>query len=584
MSTVADKYTLALPWLEPAPNNASTTTSLPPCLFANLFNLGNATFGAFTTAPDGSTTTAQKINEDSSTNQHYVQGGGKAIGGQMRVRCAGIWQAAERTRICYFNTSNPFGSPLGDTAYCGFDLAGGQIAYGMQTTGLGSTYFSYQNQTIVPLGGGWMLCYVDVMSLVVGGGDGFQGGGLNFRFILDNGSGTAAPSISYAGNTSTPHGLYGWKHSILPRRAWKLNNVAFFDDFNDPTMANIDINNTQAPGFDWYVQCGCWPNWYRSQPPTPGQLSVSASKLHIPALPTIGGGGGSPTGAWGGGVTTFCQPGSGNVTNNGVPPGAGVGKGWRFPFMLEYRYSYDYPNSQVGGDGSLWLGSVEFTNLLSLNRRYTNGDVGYTELDPSEPFGVWGISSNGTNGQGPEIGHLPGNLDAFGPYWPGAPGGNGYAFYGFPPYVTAFGPFGFNLYGGGVGVNSGGLFYYQSNGSFPGTIPAPPAAPWVAFTYPPGATTHPSCPCFNMDFSQLNNYCTMFLDYDPATGDRGGMLQFFNGAFLSGVPIWTPSPTASDSSSPAMHKWAAHQFFVQMNFSQAGAGFFMDFDYVRITQ
>jgi hypothetical protein len=585
MTSVADKYTLLAPYEDAGGANPyfqSTFNSVLACHFVNQMNVLNASFGAFTTAPDG-TNTAQKLVEDNTTNQHMAQAGFQFFGTvQPRIRIANIWKAGnlpgDRTRICYQTTSSPFGSPLGDVAYCGFDLAGGQIAYGFTSVGLGSTYFLYENQTIIGLGGGWFLCYVDVQNLVAGGGDGQKNGGLNFRFILDNGAGTAAPSLSYTGNGTS--GLFGWRSSCLPRQAWNLSHVTFFDDFNDPTMANIDLNNTQAPGFDWYVQSGCWPNWYQATPVPLGKLSASGSILHMRPLPSVSGT------QHGGGLTTFCQPGPGNITNNGVPPGAGVGTGWKMPFMLEFSWAYDYPNVINGGDGSFWMASAEFTDLLSLQRKYNNGDPSYIEVDPAEPFNIFGPGSGlGPGMQGPQIGNNPANNDAFGGVIASTTG-YGLTWWGYPAVQSGFLSGGHNNYPGNAGVSSGGSYYYQSDNNAV-TLPSPPAAPWVAFTYPTtfsSVPVAPISPTFMTDFSQQNIYTNMFFPYDPVTGDRGCWIQFFNGVFRCCLVSWTPNPTPSDNSNRVMQITQNQRLFLQFNFSQSGTGFDMYSDFVRITQ
>src|SRR5215472_5069731 len=82
----------------------TTRTSNLPALYANQCLLNAASFGAFTTAPDGTTNTMQLIVEDSTTGTHSVFAGPQnlAYGGfspYPRMRLSGFFKAATRTRV-----------------------------------------------------------------------------------------------------------------------------------------------------------------------------------------------------------------------------------------------------------------------------------------------------------------------------------------------------------------------------------------------------------------------------------------------------------------------------------------------------
>ena len=103
------------------------------------------------------------------------------------------------------------------------------------------------------LGNGWWLCTADFVLDPTG----VPGSAQKFQPLvyLDNGSGTAANSISYTGDGSS--GVNIWWMSVLPTAAWDIKNLSFFDDFND--LNSIDLTNTKTAGYKWYVN-NSWPN------------------------------------------------------------------------------------------------------------------------------------------------------------------------------------------------------------------------------------------------------------------------------------------------------------------------------------
>ena len=575
MSFVADKYTMMLRTTDQGAHIGylpASDVAIQPiaCTLANKFNIYNASFGAFMTAPDGTTNTCQKIVEDSSTGQHYIQCATRRNNDLIIppvFRVAGIWNAGGggRTRVCYQWTGGGF-SAITDTAIIGFDLAGGQVAYS-QYTGAGASIWSNTNPTITPLGGGFYLCYADI-SVINGLSQQHFGPNyiFNFRFLLDNGSGTAAPSLSYAGNGTS--GLFGWKHSVLPRAAWQISGYTLNEDFNDPTMANIDLNNTQAPGYTWYVQSGN-SVWQGNNIVAPGNLTVSGSQLHIPALPSVGINAG-------GGITSFSMPG-------------GAGRGFRPPWMLETSWLYDYPNvfNPAGGiqsgDPGIWLATTEMSVRMQTAATVPggNGDPNYWEVDPMES-GSYGTAI-GTLKSDPRPGHLPSyDLNFLSNPYGARPGG--YAFYGYPAFSANYAASNELGYPPNTSVDFSGTFYLQSAGG--GAIGTPPGGTWLAWTYAalPASSPSPESPQFLTDFTQLYPRTQIMLPYDRVTGDPGCLLHFANGSYNTLTPMWTA--TAGLQGNPISFPCSCdqHHFFIMGNFSQAGPGIPWSIDYIRVAQ
>jgi hypothetical protein len=594
MSFVADRYTVLLPVRGPYAASDSTLINGPgtntwatgqpqPCLYPGQFNSLHASLGAFIPAPDGGTTTAQKIMEDSSTNEHSLQA--NLIGNLQTPlpvwRLAFIWKAAERTRIAY----KLIGDQLFHNAYVGFDLVGGQIAYGPTYVNNGAIYWSLSNPTIANLGGGFFLCYVDITTLPAGPA------AADYRFIIDSGSGTAAASLSYAGDASGTFGLYGWKSSLLPRGAWKITGYTFQDDFNDPLLGNIDLTNSQqatnpvsGKNNDWFVQPGCNPGFYPAIVTPANKLSAASSVLTIAPSP-------GNVSQQGGGIATWCQPGA-LQTPNHVPLGTHVGRGFQPPFLFEARWAYDYPGSIAGGDFSLWFVNLEYidrvSNFLTVPSVIPiNNDVAYIELDPMETQGLsipyFGPTTGGGVTTGMQVGTGWGGIN-FALLQPG--GADESDFYGMPPYQHAFWiGSGINAYPTGAVVADLGAFYAQSPGP-PPTVDPPANPPWSVYTYPGFGGGRPQLsPCFITDFTQLQNYAYMFIPYDRVTGDMGCSLSFFNGAVRTMMGHWAPNMSGANS---YIHTVDQHHFGLQINFtggSQSPTSCYNGFvDYVRIAQ
>ena len=195
--------------------------------------------------PDGSMG-ATFLQEDSSTNVHDVGTNFGTTLLKMGVTnpipwtIAVIAKADTRTRIVVTWVNFPDSD---STASVGFDLAGGNTGYDNQA-GANATILS---SSMTSLGNGWWLCKFNYQYNY------YTPGGTGLKWLpqinLDNGSGTAPRSISYTGD-GTSGALLFW-FNVLPAAAWTLSNQFFYDDFDN--LSTIDLTNSKAPGFNWYV-------------------------------------------------------------------------------------------------------------------------------------------------------------------------------------------------------------------------------------------------------------------------------------------------------------------------------------------
>jgi hypothetical protein len=137
-----------------------------------------------------------------------------------------------------------------------FDLQNGQVAVdntNFEGSGLGGLPLT-QPWTILPaaiqaVGNGWYLCSVEAIANNTQFGAAIEA--LFGKVSLDNGTGTMSERSTYVGDGIS--GVYGWRTNLIPSRTWDLQETVFFDDFDDPTMANIDLTNSRVEGFDWYT-------------------------------------------------------------------------------------------------------------------------------------------------------------------------------------------------------------------------------------------------------------------------------------------------------------------------------------------
>lgn len=268
---IPDRFNLLVPAHEPV----ITVTDMHSANNVNQWTLYNTSFngganaltvglGGTTTAPDG-TNTAQKIVETTTNSLHYLTAAPPTTyNPPIDLRLAVFAKAAERTRIVLaigefiygppFNNTGPF---TGKGARAVFDLANGVVGPVLVSDssilgGFGPELWSMATPTILPFGNGWYCCMIDVTAGRIS----------SFNFLMafcyiDAGSGVAAENTTYTGTAGS--GVYTWRSTLLPPGAWSMSGQReYFEDFNDPTMANIDLANSGAQGFSWYLR-GVWP-------------------------------------------------------------------------------------------------------------------------------------------------------------------------------------------------------------------------------------------------------------------------------------------------------------------------------------
>jgi hypothetical protein len=185
-----------------------------------------------------------------------------------------------------------------------------------------------------------------------------------------------------------------------------FNTLSFHDEFT--SLSTIDLANTQAPGFNWYISQN-WPNandpyWTSQTPISPTCLSQSGSILNC--------GGPTPAGTSGTQLSTACAQLSnpsaynGNVFTNGfyaeasmawnVPSAAGVPCPAWWSFSLEPVINPTFTNyyeidffehfdntaepqhfavHQWFAPGSSTLNSNFVQNISSLGLTYTNQNI-----------------------------------------------------------------------------------------------------------------------------------------------------------------------------------------------------------------
>jgi hypothetical protein len=276
-----------------SPTDFNGLNGRPPLGFPAAWTSTNASVTApGGTRPDG--TARQKLVENSTTSIHYLMAftvSGLSVQfdpNHVTWRYAFIARAAERTRCCAFLEFNNGGFPNAAVTAC-FDLAGVQVVDTIKILDTNS-HWAIVGAHITALANGYCLCTIDGTFTGAGvGGEPFFG---HFSpwIALDNGVGLAPRNTSYTGDGTS--GIFLWWQSLLPKGAWAINNRTFFDDFND--ISTIDVNDTRAPGFNWYVH-NLFPNTNRldfgwstnppSGPTPPHNISVASSICTLTAHP-----------------------------------------------------------------------------------------------------------------------------------------------------------------------------------------------------------------------------------------------------------------------------------------------------------
>lgn len=482
------------------PYNYPTARGIPnvPANYGNLWTPFNSSLGAFTTAPDGTTNVAQLLVEDSSNNVHYLQGGTFAGGGTASgigsgaslgiLRFAAFLKAGSRTRVGYLLSGYDGGGGLAQTITVVFDLAGGQVGVAAATGGGGSPtgVVAAEGTQMVPYPNGWYLCTQDVY---------WQDSGQTIivaEIFLDSGSGTGGLSNSYAGNGSG--GAYIWRTNMMPAASYGINNTILFDDFT--SLSTIDVNNTKAPGFNWYVD-GLWDDAIENNTnnPAPANKITQAGSI-LTLLPP-----GNASGA--------CL---GTASQINGPAGTFVGRGYGGgpAILYEIKMSWDQGTPPTDGNTLTWWSqSLEWTATAG-----TANPVDHArEFDMLEATG----NSQTANPDTDTLyytGATNANINAF-----SAGFGNGS--YGFPPWLATF------AYGGNSNnrVIQGGVVYSEV-GSVSSLNNQPPNATyWTALTYPSGGVQPLLQPAVLTDFTQMHVYSTLVIPFWNQPGVSGSIAQ-----------------------------------------------------------
>jgi len=578
------------------------------CNFAKDAGLFGATLGAFTTAPDGTTNTAQLIQEDTSTGQHtlllctsyYVLRHACMPTGDLRL--AGYWKAGPTARrLIYeirFNT--PFSYPADVYAYVIFDLAGGQI--GVAPTLVGSHVPSLSpvveiglaNASITPAPDGFFLCTLD-WSENINIGDYPE-----IRVILDNGTGTNPRSDSYTGTLTGTPGVFGWKINQMPPGAYGINRTSFFDDFL--TLDTIDVHNSKvainpATGqpYKWFVDANMaeWTLTVTVPPASAFQISTPSILRMLPYGP---GGTQIAMTSW-----TNASPISGTQVNppgqNPGVAGPGIGQGWQIPMLVEFRIAIRVDLAPWGGvavDGggggmAVWGETIEIFEQngavgASFNPAVSFFEVDYIEIGagggseqfvPHLGFPFWGVGDQGS---------FPADPLAF-------TGGNSTSLSGTGLYQ------GQNVYrhaGSSVVMNgSDGIKYQQFNFPFVPTNTPPPdgGVHWNPLAAPPPPTRgNPAVP---QDISQFNTWSTLLLPWHGSPGFPNGpnsagiCLTFFNGCYVGPGVNWTPNGSifGHDNPSGPQNGEGQHRIlFVAVDGTTANPGVPQDIDWIKVWQ
>lgn len=301
-----------------------------------------ASVGASALGPDG-TMTANKIVESSGNTPHCMRAGLKwsstgSVDKAMAYRLVVYAKAGERSRfqLELANSQIPFANPTRSGGVrATFDVSAGTIATAAAIFGnMAGALATAPVAAIEASQDGWYKCSVECMFPDTPF-SGFPIGPFCTIF-LDNGSGT-----TYAGDGAS--GMYFWQSRLLPPRAFNLTERTFFDDFN--SLDTIDVDDTKAPGFNWYVDNES-PAWPFGTIPA-GEYSIAGSILTIS----------SPSSLANKTLTSSVWSG----TAFGVTPVSGSWTGFHFnmPALVEARAYWGDAPGGASGWPSTWTNSRE---------------------------------------------------------------------------------------------------------------------------------------------------------------------------------------------------------------------------------
>jgi hypothetical protein len=592
--TICDRLNMLWPWDGsstggPGPIPPATWSAIPNypgvgCTYANQWPLTAATLGALSNGPDG-TNTAQLIKEDTSNGHHFIsacaytpQNFAPPAYPSGMFRLAGFFKYSGR-RIVF--QAERFGGNIG--IYTVFDLANGAIGVNPTVFGVSSSSnlpVATGNAQIYPAANGFYHLELDFcFNTYEFAGD------WSVEIYLDNGTGNAARSYSYTGDGAS--GVIGWRTNLMPVGAYGINNTALFDDFT--SLSTIDVNNTKAPGFNWYVDAS-FTAWVPFVVVPPSAMSVSSSVLTITMPPSTD--------------ISFKNPGSlVTWTNSGFPVNStGVGRGFSLPYLFEINAAY-------GVDAVAWSGGNSYNAFWTIGgpevwRKMSNypnpgnppppysmlpiPDLNMMEIDYGEVRGGFnnaGVPHLGTNFWYGTTGFAPGG--SFPPAGHNA-GGTVQSVSGTPLYQ------GKNIYTGNFYVVNGsdGFRYHTANTSpIPVGTPPPNVTYWTRVDYPQLNEGGPIDVV--ADMKQFNTWSTIVLPYHGSPGypngpNAAGMcLAFYNGLFVGFGATWTPywqQSQAIDTSGFCTCEYHSHVVFLSNDTNAGAPGVPNHIDWVRVMQ
>jgi hypothetical protein len=543
-------------------------------------DVNTGTIGALTAGPDG-TTTACLLKDTTANSEHAFIAGMKDqpfihFG---TVRFAGVFKYAGRRIVMSLQTGS-----LSLAVVCGcravFDLYNGTVAVENTLFGTFTTTtidpplldeWTLLSAQIRHVGNGWYLCSIEANA---NAGKVAAIKALYCKLLLDNGAGSDAESSTYVGNGT--HGVYAWRSNLLPSRAWDLNNVTLFDDFDDDTMSQIDRYDTLESGFKWYVHASfpgydvpAAPDFAGHMPPPPDSFSCSGSVLR-----------------WAHNVSRGIE----NVASlwrrpEGIPeedvPTSDrqyttetTGPGFTLPVLVECRSKSDlddFAAAEHGGSGAMWSDNLSWLTT----GRYSGGDPPTkVEIDFWETYPeLVPLSFNSHE--------IPGFLDDSTPVLTG----------GVPATWTQVHPW---LYGpthqypsGTIADYLGTRYFALTSTVVAGSLIPPPDDPthWrlaVATDYDRPGAIPPL-----LDFREFHTFSGMWLPYDATTGEPGQLLMFHDGALANYIMAYGPDYPYSNFTSPTMHLLdsSGHTLYIGMRVrstDEPGPIFYID--WARITQ
>ncbi len=522
---IPDRLNMLRPWRQDLVNGNLFRDQSVTCNFLNQWipwnlnmgggsNVPTCSFTSFTTAPDGTISTAQLMAESTSNSVHVVVAGmplGQP-GDNGFSRLAVYLKYAGRRVVLWVHTQ--------DNTYSGnypnftfltganviFDLANGVIGVApAYTDGSDTRGWSDLAAEIKSVGGGWYLCTLDVHSKYFVGSNLANQNNLYATLLLDNGTGSGALSATYTGDGVS--GVYGWRTNHMPVQSYYMSGQSiFFDDFL--SSSTIDLGFSLQPGFNWYTRCAT--PILPAQPDCPASaISVAGSVMTMQAAPL------------GGELQSFAALST-------TPGTAHVGTSWKPPFLIESRMNWAF---QTATPMAMWTQALEFVmNQPAQNSPPSIIGLMNREMDYVESLAIdWQPNLNLHIQQSTPTGWANTNVAGV-KYLESVPVWS----------VT-------RSYNTGVVLAYQGNFFVATAPSSGGN-PPPTNVNFTAWTSPTtGQTLLNVCQTLTeADYTQFNTYSLLVLPYDARTKSPGMIITFFNGIF-NDFAQWRPNSPPLDN-------------------------------------